>query len=226
MIKNILFDLDGTLFNFDECENLALMSSFKVYGKKISNDVISIYKKINSNLWEEYEKGLISREDVLEGRFEFLFNNLKINISPKQFNELYLYYLSGNFCLEYGALEILLNFKNKYRMYVVTNGVEKVQMKKMSGANLLHFFEDIFISENVGYSKPDKEFFKYCLDQMKAEPSECIIIGDSLLSDIKGGKNANIFTCWYNPEGKTKNVDIIPDYEIRQLIELKKILEV
>ena len=226
MIKNILFDLDRTLFNFGECETLALMSSFKAYGKKIDNDMILRYKGINSKLWEEYEKGLISREDVLQKRFELLFNSLNLCIPPKQFNELYLYYLSGNFCLEYGALEILLNFENKYKMYVVTNGVEKVQMKKMMGANLLHFFEDIFISEIVGYSKPDKEFFEYCLNQMKAEPSECIIIGDSLLSDIEGGKNANILTCWYNPERKPKSINTIPDYEIVQLIELKEILKV
>ena len=203
MIKNILFDLDGTLFNFGECEKLALMSSFKAYGKKISNDMIFQYKGINSKLWEEYEKGLISREDVLQKRFELLLNSLNLCIPPKQFNEVYLYYLSGNFCLEYGALEILLNFKNKYKMYVVTNGVEKVQMKKMMGANLLHFFDDIFISENVGYSKPDKEFFEYCLNQ-----------------------NANILTCWYNPERKPKSINTIPDYEIGQLIELKEILKV
>lgn len=166
MIKSILFDLDGTLFSFDECETIALQSSFKVYGKCLQKEELSKYKEINSGLWRKYEQGLLSRDEVLNNRFKIFLNEIEVDISPLQFNELYLYFLSGNFSLEYGALEVLLNLKEKYKLYVITNGVEMVQMKKMNGANLIRFFEDIFISESIGYNKPNITFFDYYLNKM------------------------------------------------------------
>lgn len=224
MIKNILFDLDGTLFSFDECETMALKSAFKVYGRNIVDTEVEKYKKINSDLWEKFELGLLSRDEVLKKRFELFLHEIKVDISSIQFGELYLYFLSGNFYLEYGALDVLLNLKEIYRLFVVTNGVEIVQMKKMNGANLTGFFEEIFVSESIGYNKPDLAFFEYCLSKMDCLPQECIVVGDSLISDIQGGKNAHMQTCWYNPEKKNNNLKIVPDYEIRMLTELNRIL--
>lgn len=224
MIKSILFDLDGTLFSFDECETIALQSSFKVYGKYLQKEELTKYKEINSDLWRKYEQGLLSRDEVLNNRFKIFLNEIDVDISPLQFSELYLYFLSGNFCLEYGALEVLLNLKEKYKLYVITNGVEMVQMKKMNGANLIRFFEDIFISESIGYNKPNIAFFDYCLKKIKCLPQECIVVGDSLSSDIQGGKNVGMLTCWYNPKKAYNDLEIIPDYEINMLTDLKNIL--
>ena len=225
MIKNILFDLDGTLFSFAECEKLALKSSFKVYGRKLEQKELDKYKEINSDLWKKFESGLITRNDVLQNRFKLFLKEINVDISPIQFSELYLYFLSGNFCLEFGALEVLLNLKEKYKLYVVTNGTEMVQMKKMTGANLINFFEAIFISENIGYNKPDVAFFDHCLSEIGCLPTECLIVGDSLSSDIQGGKNAGILTCWYNPERLFNELEIVPDYEIHVLTELNTILQ-
>lgn len=223
-ISHVLFDLDGTLFNFEKCEHLALDSAFMVYGIELSDDKFAAYKEINSKLWEEFEKGLIERNDVLSKRFEIFLDSINMDIPPEQLNEMYLYFLSGNFFLEYGALDVLLKLHDKYHLYIVTNGVESVQLKKMAGANLFPFFDNIFISETIGYPKPEYSFFKYCLNKMNCLPEECLIVGDSLLSDICGGINAGMHTCWYNPFKKKNCSQITPDYEIEQLTDISIVI--
>lgn len=223
-ISHVLFDLDGTLFNFERCEHSALYSTFKVYGIELSSEKIDAYKEINSRLWEKFEKGLMKRNEVLLKRFELFLEYINIDISPKQLNEMYLYFLSCNFYLECGALDILLKLHDKYHLHIVTNGVESVQLKKIVNANIFQFFDNVFISETIGHQKPKLLFFKHCLEIMKCLPKECLIVGDSLLSDIYGGINAGMHTCWYNPFNNKNCSKIIPDYVINQLIDVSKVI--
>ncbi len=223
-ISRVLFDLDGTLFDLKKCEKSALDSAFGVYGIELSNNQVKEYKKINTELWGQFEKGLIDRDEVLVKRFEILLKSIKIDISPEQLNEMYLYFLSGNFYLEHGAIDILLKLSDKYHLYVVTNGVEAVQLKKMNRANIFQFFDDIFSAETIGHQKPEYSFFKYCLEKMNCYPEECLIVGDSLVSDIGGGINAKMHTCWYNPFSKENFSEIIPEYVVYKLIDISKVI--
>lgn len=166
----------------------------------------------------------MERDEVLSKRFEIFLESIKIDISPKQLSEMYLYFLSGNFYLEYGVLDILLKLHERYHLYIVTNGVEAVQLKKMNRANIFSFFDDIFTSEAIGHSKPEYSFFKYCLEKMKCFPEECLIVGDSLLSDISGGINAGMHTCWYNPFNKKNCSGIVPEYIITRLFDVSKVI--
>ena len=224
-IKHILFDLDGTLFNMKENEKLALYSTFRVYGIELSNNQFSEYQKINSELWEQFEKGLINQNKLLIKRFEIFLRTIKSEISPEHLNELYLYFLSCNFFLEDGARDIIMKLCKNYRLHIITNGVKAIQVKKMNRANLVQFFDDIFSAETIGYKKPDYSFFQYCIKKMNCFPKDCLIVGDSLVSDIFGGINAKMHTCWYNPLNKKNYSKIVPEYMICRLIDIYKILE-
>lgn len=224
MINNLLFDLDGTLFDFEKSETNALKSALKKYNIDLDDIQLNVYRNINSEKWELFEKGLISRDMVLQGRFIDFFKQMKLNISSSEFNEVYLNFLEDYCYLETGAYDILRKLKLKYNLYIVTNGKETMQLKKLFRSNLACFFNDIFISEAIGFSKPSKDFFDYCFKQIGCDASKCMIIGDSISSDILGGKNANIVTCWYNSKNKKNATNIIPDFEINNLRELSDIL--
>lgn len=223
-INHVLFDLDGTLFNLERCEHSALSNAFKIYGIELNDEKFDAYKTINSRLWEKFENGSIEQNVVLSKRFEFFLKYISVNISSEQFNEMYLYFLSNNFYLECGALDILLMLYGKYHLHIITNGVKSVQLKKIIGANIFTFFDNIFIAETIGYFKPNLPFFKYCLKKINCLPEECLIVGDSLLSDIYGGINAGMHTCWYNPFNNKNCSGIKPDYIINQLSDISKVI--
>lgn len=220
MIKNIFFDYNGTLINFEACEKEALRLAGCNYGKLITTEEIKIYQKINSALWERYNAGEISRDTVLVERFDKFLQIIGLNIKSEVFNRFYLNKLEDLFVLEPHVTETLELLAKKYNLYVVTNGVQKLVINKLFNAKLSFFIKDIFTSERVGYHKPSLEFFSFCLENINAKPDECIIVGDSLTSDIVGGIKAGIFTCWYNPKKISNNSNIVPNVEICDFADL------
>ena len=148
-----------------------------------------------------------------------------LRLSSGETQDHYIEFLSqGHFFLP-GAPEVLEALWKEYDLYMVSNGTASVQAGRLKSANISHFFKDIFISETVGVNKPQKEFFDYCFSHIPGFASEkAIIVGDSLTSDMLGGNNAGIKTCWYNPAGKPRREDIPVDYEIRDLMELPELL--
>lgn len=178
-----------------------------------------------SGMLGSFEIGQMERDRVLTVRFERFFGGHGLSMSGEEAEDAYRVWLGEGAYLMEGAVEILDYLKERYPLYVVTNGVGATQRKRLKASGLDKYFRDIFISEEAGSQKPQKEFFEYCFAHIKeAGPEEMMVIGDSLTSDIQGGVNAGIDTCWFNPQGKENRKRISVTREIRRLSELKAFL--
>lgn len=226
MIKNLLLDLDDTLLDFKKAESIAIRTTFLEFGIDPSDENIALYSKINRSCWEKLELGEFTRDEVLHKRFDILFSHLGITGSAHEMQQLYEYKLS--LCAFYldGARELLDTLFGKYRMYLATNGIVNVQTRRLADSGVSKYFDGIFISEKIGYNKPDKRYFDEIFKSIPDfKPEETVIVGDSLTSDIKGGINAGIKTIHFNPRKSENKSEIIPDFEISSLDELPKLLE-
>ncbi len=226
MIENVFIDLDDTLFDFHKAEALALSEMLSQFGVSITHELSERYSVINKSQWELLEKKEKTRDEVLLDRFKIFFSEIGKNIDAKEAREIYEYRLgSGHFFID-GAEELLENLFPKYDLYLASNGTEAVQVRRIASSGIEKYFKGIFISQAIGFDKPSREYFDACFSKIKDfRHEETIIIGDSLSSDILGGKNANIKTCHFNPQGKENKTEIIPDFEVRSLAEIPTLLE-
>jgi len=157
--------------------------------------------------------------------WDFVKTELGKEVDGPEAEKLYREQLNESAVLIDGALEILEYLSRKYDLYVITNGVSKTQYNRLAKSGIDRYMKDIFVSEDAGCQKPRKEFFEYCFKRLGTDDvSQMLVIGDSLSSDIRGGNNAGIDTCWFNRKGDSCPADISVDYEIRHLEELKKYL--
>ena len=226
--KVILWDLDQTLLNFNLAMNHALRVVFRRYELEINEEIVARYDEINHSYWLRLEAGEITKEQVTVGRFRTLFEELGIpHVAPEEINSVYQKELGNVYFYMEGAKELVSLLKERgYRQYVVTNGVNATQASKMKRSGLSEIIDRVFVSEVIGYPKPMKEFYDACFSALPdVRRDECIMVGDSLTSDMKGAENAGIASCWFNPEKKKKDVEVRTDYEIRRLEELIPILE-
>lgn len=227
MVRIILFDLDNTILDFNRAEANAIHKTLKSLGIEPSADNKKRYSEINLSQWKLLERGEITRAELLTRRFDLLFEELKVKRDSLLAWNTYERELSGGCYFMDGAKELLneLEKRQQYRLFIVSNGTASVQEGRIKGAKLKKYFEDIFISELIGYNKPDKRFFDYCFAHIKDfHREETLLVGDSLSSDILGGINAGIPTCWFHGEGITNGTDIIPDFEITRLSKLLAII--
>ncbi len=224
----VFWDLDQTLLDFDRSMEYALQAVFAQYGLKINEEMTARYSVINRSYWLRLESGELSKEQVTVGRFRTFFEELGItHVSPEELNVDYQRELGSVFFFMEGAKELVALLKERgYRQYVVTNGVNATQANKMRLSGLDRIMDGVFVSELMGYPKPRKEFFDGCFAALSdVDRNKCILVGDSLTSDMRGAENAEITSCWFNPEKQEKDVDVRTDYEIRRLEELIPILE-
>ena len=227
MIKAVLLDSDDTLLDFTKAEHIALKKTLLAVGIEPTEENILLYSEINKRHWEKLERGELTRSEVLVQRFDRFFEALGIEGDSASTQAMYNHNLGIGHYFIPGAVELLENLSQNYKLYLVTNGNESVQVPRLKSAQIGHFFNEIFISQRVGYDKPCVEFFDACFAQMpKFEKDEMIIIGDSLTSDIKGGINAGIHTCWFNPRGKQGREDIVPEYTVKSLEEIPNLLKI
>ncbi len=225
MIRNIFFDLDDTLFDFKRAESEAIRETFIKLGIEHSDESISLYSKINRSCWEMLERRELTRAEVLTKRFELLFSTLGIEGDPDKTQKIYERELSLRGYYIDGAEELLHELSREYDIYLATNGIITVQEPRIASTGISKYVKNIFISERLGFDKPDKRFFERAFSQIEGfRHDESIIIGDSLSSDILGGYNAGIKTVYFNPKGKSTEGSVRPDYEIRSLADIKKIL--
>ncbi|WP_442600243.1 YjjG family noncanonical pyrimidine nucleotidase [Neobacillus sp. D3-1R] len=223
--KTLLFDLDDTLLDFGAAETLALKLLFQEQNHILTPEIEKMYKKINQGLWQSFEEGKLSRDEVVNTRFSLLFKELGKEVNGTLLEKNYRHYLEQGHQLIEGAFEMISKLQNHYDLYIVTNGVSRTQYKRLRDSGLFPLFKGIFVSEDTGYQKPMKEFFDYVFNRIpNFSLDQTLIIGDSLGADIKGGQQVGLDTCWFNPNLKVKNSEIIPTYEIQKLEELYEIL--
>ncbi len=223
--QTLLFDADNTLFDFTAGERIALEKAFLQHGYLLNEEIRSIYERINVGLWKKYEQGLLDRKTVIYSRFGLLFKEIGIDDDGIRFEDVYQELLGQQHIFIPNAKEVVEYLHSHYDLYIVTNGVTSTQMRRLKDSGLDRYMKQIFVSEATGYQKPMKEYFDYCFERIPGfEADKALIIGDSLTSDIKGGNNAGIKTCWYNPTQLSKESDIIVDYEIQSLTQLYEIL--
>ncbi len=229
MIKYIFWDIDGTLLDFSYCESYALKKTYGAFGYELSDEDVAVYSKINDGYWTRFDRGEIAKAQIYEMRFKEFFKYLGVEDMPdvNRMNEIFQPALGEVTKANDNAEQVLDALRRKgHRQYVITNGSKVSQDGKLAVSGLGKYFDDIFISEEMGSQKPNAEFFQMCFDRIKGfERESAIIIGDSLTSDIRGGNNAGIKTCWYNPLGKEKTAEADIDFEIRDLSEIFTIIE-
>ena len=225
MYRTIFLDLDDTLLDFGAAERVAIAKAFRDLGLEPTPALLKRYSELNQAQWEAFERGEITRDTVLVRRFALLFAELGLSIDPQHAEDVYRGYLGvGHYFVE-GAEEVLAYLAPKYDLYLASNGVAATQYSRLESAGIGHYFKDIFISEATGSHKPDRAYFDYCFAHIPGfDPSEALLVGDSLTSDILGGFNAGIRTCWFNPGRKPLKGPVTPVYEIHALNDLKDIL--
>lgn len=223
--RTILIDADGTIFDFDACEREALRIALTKHGYMFNEDILSLYSGINLALWKRLERGEVDRQFVIYERFRKLFEELGIEDDGVSLEDYYQVILGMQHFYIEDAPKVLDYLHQKYDIYAVTNGITATQLSRFKGSGADKYMKRIFVSEETGFQKPRKEFFDYCFERIdNINLSETIIIGDSLTSDILGGNNAGIDTCWFNPGAAVNNTNAMVDIEIRKLRELMDIL--
>ena len=226
MIEFLFLDLDDTILDFHKAERIALSKTIRQFGLEPTEEVLTRYHAINKWHWEQLELGTMNREEVLVGRFAMLFRERGIEASPVEIARAYEKNLGiGHYFLP-GAEEALEKLSGKYRLFLASNGTAKVQAGRMKSANLYRFFEKVFVSQEIGFNKPSIHYFEGCFAQIPGfDKSKAIIVGDSLTSDMLGGQNAGIATCWVNPGHGPRKDNIRVDYEIEALSQFPALLE-
>ena len=222
----LFLDLDDTILDFHKAERLAISRTFRSFGLEPTDQVLERYHVINRQHWERLERGELTRDQVLTGRFQMLFEELGIPAQPQAVAKGYEHNLGlGHYFLP-GAKEALDTLRGKYRLFLASNGTASVQHARLTSAGLYPYFEKVFVSQEIGHNKPSKEYFDCCFAQIPGfDPKKAMMVGDSLTSDILGGIRAGLKTCWVNPDHLPQREDIPADYEIEGLNQLEALLE-
>ena len=226
MIERVLLDLDDTILDFHKAEGIALKRALTEMDVPVSDAVAERYSEINAAQWRALERGEITRTQVLTRRFRLLYAELGLTRSPEETQRRYERYLSQGHYFIPGAEELLETLYPKYELYLVSNGNAVVQEGRLKSADISRYFREMFISEHIGADKPSLVYFDRCFARIPGFRREtAILVGDSLTSDIRGGINAGVRTCWFNPRRKPRDPAIPADYEIDRLSDLPPLLE-
>ena len=226
MFEYLFLDLDDTILDFHKAERLAIAKTIRQFGLEPTEEVLHRYHLINKWHWEQLELGKLTRDQVLENRFGALFAEFGVQADQAACARAYERNLSiGHYFLP-GAEEAVEALSKKYRLFLASNGTASVQKGRMTSANLYRFFEKVFVSQEIGHNKPSLAYFEAAFAQIPGfDKAKCIMVGDSLTSDIRGGIQAGIKTCWVNPAHASHPENIVPDYEIEYLHQLDDLLE-
>lgn len=225
MVRFLFLDMDDTILDFHRSEREAISLTLKQFSLEPTEEVLQCYSAINKAHWEALERKELTRDQVLVGRFVALFDRYGIAVDPVAVARQYEVNLSAAHYFLPGAEEALERLSKKYPLYLASNGTARVQEGRIRSANISRFFTEIFVSEEMGANKPDIVYFENCFARIPGfDKAKAMIVGDSLTSDIRGGINAGIATCWVNPDHKDCG-DIRPDYQIESLSQLENLLE-
>ena len=226
MFEFLFLDLDDTILDFRKAEHIALKKTLAGFGLTPTQQVCDLYSAINKEHWERLERKELTRAQVLTGRFDVLFCQMGHTVDAEAAARTYENNLSiGHYFLP-GAEEAVQSLSKKYKLYLTSNGTARVQAGRLESAGIRQYFREIFISQEIGFNKPDRQYFERCFARIPDfDPQKAMIVGDSLTSDILGGQNVGITTCWVNPDGKPGREGIRVDHQIQALSELESLLE-
>ena len=228
MIKVVLIDVDNTLLDFDACVKAALRDGFDHFGlPAYREEMFPIFNQVNNALWHRIETGELTREQLMEIRFDRIFEALGIRFDGVTFEDYFRRYLFDSAIHVEGALELLQYLSGKYVVCAASNGPYEQQIHRLEVSGLAPYLTHSFISEQVGAEKPSREFFDTCmkvLDLSDLRPEEVMMIGDSLTADMAGGISYGMQTCWYDRYGKGLPDGVEVDHVVRNLAEIREFL--
>ena len=227
MIQYMFLDLDDTILDFKKAEAIAIRKTMSTFGLEPTDALAERYSQVNDLHWKALERGEMTRAQVLSGRFAMFFGEQGIAVDAEKVARTYENLLSQGHWFLPGAEEtVKKKLFGKYKLYLASNGTASVQKGRMTSADLYPYFEEVFVSQELGHNKPSKEYFDAAFARIPGfKVEECLMVGDSLTSDILGGKNAGMRTVWVNPHHKTAPEHLKPDYEIEFLADLPALLE-
>lgn len=220
MYKAIFLDIDDTLFDFEQCSRGALQNTFQDFELAWDEDVYRAFRAIDDALWARQKQGQLTVEAVLQTRFEHLLRQLKLPPLGAAFAASFQQNLARQHTPEPHCAEVLKHLSGQYRLFAASNGTLRVQRKRLSAAGLLGYFSGVFVSDDIGYEKPDARFFTTCLQRSGVNVGDALMVGDSPEADIAGAAGIGMDTCWYNPGGKANNTAAKPTCEIASLTQL------
>lgn len=222
-IRFVFIDIDDTLIDFSACARHSLEQAVCRQGWEWSEETFSRFQEVNHRYWSDHEKGLISQDDLRVERFCALFSLSRKDAT--QFEGCFQEGLATSAFLMEGAKECAEYLSAKYPFFAATNAVAATQRNRMALAGLTPYFTDLFISGDLGASKPSKAFFDAAFARIPhLNPADGIIIGDSLTSDIAGGQAAGMQTCWFNPKGRALPEGYRCDLQLSHLSQISQIL--
>ncbi len=217
----LLFDADGTLFDYERAEAQALRATFEQLGHPYEGGHLALYRPINHQLWLELERGGVTPAVLQVRRFELLLEALGLRADAQEFSARYLRNLAGAWALMDGAEETVRALSRSHHLVVVTNGLRDVQRPRLEASPIGRYFDDVIISEEVGAAKPSRAYFDAAFARMgRPEKAQVLLIGDSLSADIRGGIDYGLDTCWFNPQRLPPPEGLDIRYEITMLHQL------
>ena len=223
MIKAVLIDIDDTIFDFEKCSKNAFKKTLKKLNLSYKEKDFLYFNKVNDILWSKQKLGEINIEEVFTHRSNMMSKYFELDIKKEIFNDLFVEFLYDEVEMVDGIEDLLSYLSNKYQIYAASNGLYDMQVNRIKKSNLSKYFKDIFVSDKIGYEKPDERFFNKIMDITKYSNDDLIMIGDSIKSDIVGARNSKIKSIYFNKENK-KISDKNFTYQVKKLSEIKKIL--
>jgi len=223
--KWVLLDVDGTLFDYHRAEASAIEKTVEHAGYEFQPRYIDIYKQINRKIWIDFEQGRISQEHLRTRRFELFSESIQLEFNAADFSDTYLKNLVESSFLMEGAEETVKRLYGKSGLVILTNGLKEVQRSRLAKSSIEQYFANVIISEEVGAVKPDSRIFDVAFERMgHPKREQVLIVGDGLTTDIKGGGDYGIDTCWFNPAREVCDQDVTINYQIANWSELPAIV--
>lgn len=222
--RHLFFDLDNTILDFSHASHLAFKEMLNHFGHAESPEVYEIYNEGNHKVWKDFEDGKINAMQLRAERFDLLLNKMEWSGQGLEWNKIYIDCIVRNTKYVDGALDVVSNLAEKYSIHIVTNGLKEAQRPRIKTSELESFLASITVSDEIGIAKPHYDFFKVAMQNARLDDkSKVLMIGDSYRSDIKGGVNFGLQTCWFNHD-KTLIDEKMHDFEIHHISELEEIL--
>ena len=224
MIKAIFLDIDDTIFDFSQCAHRAFGDACAAVKITPTEDVWQTFCRIDVSLWKAQKEGRLTVAEVVQFRAEHFAKAVNVLGQASAFQQAFQRALSVQTALVPGADHVLRSLSGSFPLFAASNGILQMQLSRLKSAGLFSYFSDVFVSDEIGFEKPDRRFFSKCLHRIHSCPEEVLMVGDSLQADIAGGAKSGLKTCWLNRKKKPNPSGMIPDYEIRGLPELLTLL--